>query len=142
MVRFQVLLILIIPVFLVSCATDMSQVKDSDLEWREKNLQIDYQKVYRNINEGFRYCVGSRIVGVPVSNIYNDTKTAHFDIFMPHATWGGIKYQMPSGQLIGMIKLSGNPDGTTTIKAGGYSSYGKKKTHLWLGFAEGINECE
>ena len=46
MMRFQVLLILIIPIFLVSCATDMSQVKDSDLEWREKNLQIDYQKVY------------------------------------------------------------------------------------------------
>ena len=64
---------------LQACATPIGKFKESDMAWTKGTVDISYQQVYRNLQEGFRKCFPMLFVE---GSLYPDINKAHFDIHL------------------------------------------------------------
>ena len=101
--------------FLSACAMPAGDFKEKDLAWTKITIPLNYQTVYRRINNGFISC-GNHFV---YSNIYSDINEAKFVIYL----------QDPYGRKTNFFF------GRTVIKAidenSSFVSIGVNKTYDW-----------
>lgn len=117
------------------CATPIKKLSTDDFYWQQKKISGNYQKVYRNILDGFRSCDQ----GVAESNLYTDIEEGQFDIYLPQLGGGR------SVWVLGSIKVTSNGPDQTHVKAGAQKVYDRKNCHhckLWLQWAEGNISCK
>lgn len=130
---------MLILITMVSCATPVGKIPESDFAWQEKVIEENYQEVYRRILNGFRKCKP----GIAEGNLYTDIKEGHFDVYLIDV-FGG----KHSG-VLGVIDLKSDDKANTIVRVGVQAIYDRplfgghgRYRKLWLKFAEGDLSCE
>lgn len=138
--EFTKLAALLIPVILLSgcAATPVGKIPESDFVWQEKNTVTEYQKVYRNLVNGFKTCTHSAIEPI----IYTDTKEAHIDVYIRNV-------YSPTKFVLGVINVKALNDSSTNVRVGVQSIYDKPvfgeegvKRKKWMSFVDGNTNCD
>jgi hypothetical protein len=63
---------------LLSACGSIGNLKDDEYTWQEEVIPSSYQQAFRNIRAGFQRCP----VDASEGHLYEDTKTAEFDVFL------------------------------------------------------------
>ena len=77
--EIRVLVALISLGVLTSCATPVGQFDESDMHWTKFETELNYQAVYRNVNEGFGKCGSHWLVE---GKLYTDIEEGRMDIYV------------------------------------------------------------
>ncbi len=140
MSKIRIIMILILFSILPSCSKPIGQLTENDMGWTRAEMPMNYQAVYRNVNEGFRRC-GSGLIAE--GNLYTDIQEGHFDLYL--ATLMGGKAPGALGVInikeidsnhakisIGIVNVFDNP-------IFGKKGKGRERFFNW---ANGIYECD
>jgi hypothetical protein len=137
--RLKLIPIILSLLILSSCATPAGKFKESDMAWTKMNLPLNYQAVYRNLNDGFRTCGPSYF---PVGNLYTDINEGHFDIYLSDMFGGSSEW------VYGRVSIKDIDGDSSAISIGVNNAYdnplfgkkggGREMISQW---AQGIYEC-
>ena len=129
----------------VTPATPPGKLGKDDFVWKEKIINNNYHRVYRNITNGFRTCGGfhghifGTHVGVPDCFVYPDTKEALCDIYLADHVGETSSYVM--GTIL-VKKVDENKTLVRIVTRKGWFSHREKVERIWLEFADGYYFCK
>ena len=129
--------IICVAVLLAGCATPIGQIPESDFTWQEKQVNLDYQEVHRNLVRGYRSCVSSSAE----SYLDTENKKAQFDVYLRNSS-------SMTRYVLGVIQVNAISENSSNIRVGVQTIYDKPifgkegKMRLTIfGMAEGDTSC-